>query len=267
MQRIVNKGFSWFRKNLASKDTVLKAEPVELPNKIFVGSHHKTGTVWMRKVFKCICERLNLKFFAGEQRNLPGDFDLFMQNHSRFFPENISDPFRGLHIIRDPRDRIVSGMYYHQKSEEKWLHKPMKELAGSTYQEKINNFNTMEDKLTFEMEHSGRWGIEEMLRWDYSDERFMNVKYEELIVDRDLLQFHSIFTFLGFPGSVIPICLDCAYNNSLFSGNVEKSVHVRSGKSSQWKTHFNSDHKKRFVEIFGDALVTLGYEEDNSWAS
>lgn len=236
-----------------------------LPHQILVGSHHKTGTVWMRKVFSCICERLDLVFFAGEQENLPVDFDIFMQNHSRFNTREFSDSVRGMHIIRDPRDRIVSGMYYHQKSEESWLHQPMEELGGATYQEKISSFDTIEEQLMFEMEHSGRWGIEEMLDWDYSDVRFMNVKYEELIVDRDLQLFHNIFSFLGFPGSAIPICLDCAYRNSLFSGNIEKSVHVRSGKSSQWKSHFTSDHKQRFVELFGDALITLGYEEDNHW--
>lgn len=239
--------------------------PEKLPHKILVGSHHKTGTVWMRKVFSCVCERLGLHFFAGKQENLPGDFHVFMQNHSRFLPGEIPDSVRGMHIIRDPRDRIVSGMYYHQKSKESWLHKPMKKLGGATYQEMINSFGTMEEQLMFEMEHSGRWGIEEMLSWDYTDVRFMNVKYEELIIDHDLRKFHEIFTFLGFPGSSIPVCLDCAYKNSLFSGNIENSVHVRSGKSSQWKTHFNSDHKQRFTELFGDALVRLGYEKDDHW--
>jgi len=266
MQKIIQQSLGWIKQNLGTENQDPVAEPVDLPNKILVGTHHKTGTVWMRKVFKCICGRLNLTFFSGEQNNLPLDFDVFLQNHSRFHPENISEPVRGVHVIRDPRDRIVSGMYYHQKSEEKWLHQPMKELNGSTYQETINNFETAEEKLMFEMEYSGRWGIEEMLQWDYSDGRFMNVKYEELITDFDLLLFHRIFTFLGFPGSAIPLCLDCAYNNSLFSGNIEKSIHVRSGKSSQWKDHFTPEHKKRFVEIFGDALITLGYEKDNSWA-
>ena len=266
MQNIVQKWVGWIRQNVTGESLTLNVEPVELPNKILVGSHHKTGTVWMRKVFSCICERSELKFFAGKQEHLPEDFNVFMQNHSRFIPEKFSDPVRGLHIIRDPRDRIVSGMFYHQKSKESWLHKPMKELGGVTYQEKINSFGNIEDKLMFEMEHSGRWGIEEMLEWDYSDERFMNVKYEDLIVDHNLLLFHKIFTFLGFPGSFMPVCLDCAYKNSLFSGNIEKSVHVRSGKSSQWKTHFTSDHKKRFVELFGEATVQLGYEANNSWA-
>ncbi len=256
----------WFSRLTAQQQTGAGSFSEKLPHKILVGSHHKTGTVWMRNVFSCVCERLRLHFFAGEQEKLPRKFDVFMQNHSRFMPEKFSDSIRGVHIIRDPRDRIVSGMYYHQKSKESWLHKPMKVLGGATYQEKINSFGTMEEQLMFEMEHSGRWGINEMLSWDYSDGRFMNVKYEELIIDHDLRMFHEIFTFLGFPGSVIPTCLDCAYKNSLFSGNIEKSVHVRSGKSSQWKNHFNSDHKQRFVELFGGALVKLGYEENDLWA-
>lgn len=220
----------------------------------------------MRNVFSCVCEQLGLQFFAGEQNNLPDNFHVFMQNHSRFEPDDISSPIRGVHVIRDPRDRIVSGMYYHQKSKESWLHKPMKVLGGQTYQQTINSLDTAEEQLLFEMENSGKWGIKEMLRWDYADDRFMNIKYEDLIVDYDLKEFKKIFTFLGFSGSEIPACLECAYNNSLFSGKVKKSVHVRSGKSSQWKTHFTPQHKQRFVELFGDALIRLGYEEDNRWA-
>jgi len=41
--------------------------------------------------------------------------------------------------------------------------------------------------------------------------------------------------------------------------------HVRSGAAGQWKTYFNETHRRRFSELFGDALVQLGYESDDRW--
>ena len=56
-----------------------------------------------------------------------------------------------------------------------------------------------------------------------------------------------------------------AYNNSLFSGNLTPSLHRRSGKAGQWERYFTPAHKTRFLELFGDALITLDYEENHDW--
>jgi len=84
------------------------------------------------------------------------------------------------------------------------------------------------------------------------------------MTDVDLLLFHRIFTFLGIPGEVIPRALQTAYDNSLFSGKVF-SQHIRSGKNQQWRDYFKPIHQERFHDLFGDALIKLGYEEDDNW--
>ena len=48
-------------------------------------------------------------------------------------------------------------------------------------------------------------------------------------------------------------------------GDVEEESHLRSGRTSQWEDHFDDELKSRFKELAGDALVQLGYEEDNNW--
>jgi hypothetical protein len=105
-----------------------------------------------------------------------------------------------------------------------------------------------------------------MLTWDYQQPEFMEIKYENLIEDRDLILFHEIFTFLGFPGQAIPALLAIAYQNSLFSGRLQKTLHIRSGKKGQWKQYFTPAHKERFIDLFGEALIQLGYEKDQTWA-
>lgn len=39
----------------------------------------------------------------------------------------------------------------------------------------------------------------------------------------------------------------------------------REGKIGGWKEHFNPIHKKTFKERLGQALIDLGYEENNDW--
>jgi hypothetical protein len=104
-----------------------------------------------------------------------------------------------------------------------------------------------------------------MLNWDYDRSSFYELKYEELIEDVDLRLFHDVFTFLGFPGSTIPSLLGVAYSNSLFSSQVRRSTHIRSGQKNQWKKYFKPLHKDRFLSLFDDALVRLGYETSNDW--
>lgn len=238
---------------------------LSLPNKILLATHHKTGTVWFNSIFGTICKNYSLDFYKGEQKNLPDQFDVFTQDHSCIDFDLFSWPYRGVHIVRDPRDIIVSGCFYHQKSEESWLHRQRDEFDGMTYQEKINSIEQFDDQLLFEMEHSARRTIIDMTNWDYENPNFFEIKYENLIKDVDLILFHEIFTFLGFPGRAIPDLLTIAYNKSLFSGRKKKSKHVRSGKSKQWKQYFKQCHKDRFLELFGDILIQLGYEQDNDW--
>ena len=135
-----------------------------------------------------------------------------------------------------------------------------------SYQEKINSYEHPDDQILFEMENSGARGIREMINWNYNNPNFLEVKYEDLITDEELFLFHKIFSFLKIPGSHIPRSLEIAYRKSIFSGRIKNSGHIRSGKTKQWEHHFTKRNKQRFVELFGDALIYLGYENSNQWA-
>jgi hypothetical protein len=47
--------------------------------------------------------------------------------------------------------------------------------------------------------------------------------------------------------------------------NPKKSPTFRSGKTGEWKKHFTDEHKKIFKDVAGDLLVKLGYEKDSNW--
>lgn len=230
-------------------------------NRILVGTHHKTGTVWFANIFRDISSRLGLRFVRSPDERFPPDgWDIFQNSHSAFDLQKLGQ-FRGLHVIRDPRDQIISATFYHEKSAEAWLHVRMDEFGGMTYQEKINSFSCFDDKMLFEMEHSAYHNIMSMKEFDHTDERFLTARFEELITDYKLEKFEQIFRFLGFRRVVVGWCLVAAYRNSLFSGAVE-STHVRSGKPKQWPEYFKPVHRNRFEELFGDVLQKLGYDEE-----
>jgi hypothetical protein len=114
------------------------------------------------------------------------------------------------------------------------------------------------------MEYVSGSTIKSMAAWDYSDNSFINVKYEDLIQDYNLTLFHEIFTFLGFPGHAIPSLLGIAHQRSIFSGSnfIAQKTHIRSGKSAQWKEYFTDQIEDKFKIMFGeDLLLKLGYKE------
>ena len=244
---------------------VIAARPVSLSQVILVGTHHKTGTVWLLHIFKQICRELGLRFEHGHGLDMPHACDVYLSYDSCFQWTGSPRPCKGVHLIRDPRDVLVSACFYHARSQEAWLHVKQDEFGGLTYQEKINSFVSLDDKISFEMEHAFLKNLQEMVKWDYQNPDFLEIKYEQLINDENLLLFHKMFTFLGFPGRVIPTCLRVAHDKSLFSGKVGISNHIRSGKVQDWDRYLNNFHKKRFLELFGDALVRLGYETNDSW--
>ena len=242
----------------------MKNDNSQIEHLLVICTHHKTGTNWLRKIFETIASKQQLNFYLGEQSSLPLDTQIFFQEHSMVSLNKLSK-YKGLHIIRDPRDIIVSGCFYHAKSDEPWLHKPQKWYGNMTYHQKINSYNTFEEKLFFEMDNCASWTIDKIAEWNYQQKDMYEVKYENLVMDQNLFIFHHIFHFLGFTENILLDCLYVAYENSLFSGKVSPTKHIRSGKIQQWKNFFNREHKSKFKAKFGDLLIQLGYEKDNNW--
>ncbi|HNY01581.1 MAG TPA: sulfotransferase domain-containing protein [Bacteroidales bacterium] len=238
-----------------------------LPYKILVGTHHKTGTAWLQSVFEEIAREMSLRFCLTSKKVRPDPgCDIDLNYHSAFDLTSLSAGYRGVHLIRDPRDIIVSGCFYHQTSSEAWLYQPLPRLNGATYHDTINSLPSFDEQLLFEMGFIGEVTIRDILNWDYTNPFFQELKYEDLVQDSGLLIFRDLFRFLGFSEDQLPVLLSVAEKHSLFSSGFVRGGHVRSGDSGQWRKHFKPEHKERFIELFGDALVRLGYEQDDNWA-
>ena len=175
---------------------------------------------------------------------------------------------RVLHVVRDPRDVLISAMHYHKRSRESWLHEPIPGNDNVTYQRRLRALPTKFDQYVFEMEHSTAGTLRDLLDWRYSRANCFEARYEDLRQDAQLGHWRRISAFLGFDEKEQQISHRCFWQNSLFGGlSRVGNKHVRSGDVAQWKHEFTRDLGSAFLLRFPDALQSLGYEIDNSWIS
>lgn len=244
-----------------------------MEHNIVVATHHKTGTVWMSTVFRAIARRLDANYvdfwshYGRLDRVLKTPFILL--NHSSIFTRHADvlrrEDVRILHLIRDPRDVLLSATHYHKSANEPWLHE---KVSGSepSYQQRLNSLATLHEQYLFELENATGSTIEAMLDWQYGRPNCLEIRYEELWADRALSLWSQISSFLGFEGSELDVCRMCFWEHSLFgAASRVNRRHARSGEAAQWKHEFTTELAEAFLFRFPDALEMLGYEEGDQW--
>lgn len=233
------------------------------PHRMLVGTFHKTGTVLMAAILRDVAAEFGLSLWKPRgpaAEDPPPAWDLCFHAHSRWPPELLrSVPHRGAIVIRDPRDVVISGAYYHATATEPWLHRPREALGGRTYAEAINALPDMQSRFRFEMEHAGRHTIRSMLRAVSAYPGFLVLRYESLAADEILAAFRSLFAHLGFGGEALERCLAIARRHSLFAGAKRRSRHVRNGAPEQWRSEFTPDTLAAFNALHPGTVERLGY--------
>src|SRR5215813_9352381 len=122
-----------------------KRRPIAMKYNVVVATHHKTGTVWMDGVFKAIAHDLGAEYvdFRSQSGQFPDALrkPFILLNYDSDFREHADilerDDVRILHLVRDPRDVLISAMHYHKKSNESWLHEPIPGYNDVTYQRRL----------------------------------------------------------------------------------------------------------------------------------
>jgi len=201
---------------------------------ILVGTYHKTGTVWMMKTFREIAGALDIPFTVKERDEAievrPG---IYFDSHCLFTEAQLKAADGGFRMIRDPRDVIISGTFYHIKAAEDWLRKPQIRFDGLSYAEAISKEPADHARFVFEMKYVARRTIAGMGgRWKVgrAASYIEPVMYEDLIEDFDTSRFSEVLKSLGFNDEEVEIGRNIFLKNSLFGGAGKSSSHVRSGK-------------------------------------
>ena len=171
-----------------------------------------------------------------------------------------SPKFAPYFIFRDPRDVVVSHVFYVTDMEARHVH--------HDYYQSLPDFNA---RLTVSILGRPDAAIEfsniadrfaPYLGWLDHDE-VLTIHFEDLIHDRKATLTRIMDHLLN--RAPLQTTRQLILDSLETSINPKKSPTFRSGKTGEWKKHFTDEHKKIFKEVAGDLLVKLGYEKDNNW--
>jgi len=172
----------------------------DLPLLAYFG-HHKCASGWTTNIFREICFYMGRTFRVVHR---PVDFEangslgahvraqeVDFLAHTNANRDHVLDlpPYRGFHVVRDPRDILVSAYFSHRYSHgtSTWP-----ELAA--HRERLQALSK-EDGLFAEMEFNASF-FEDMATWDYEQEHVLELHMEDLTADPDE-GFLEIAAFLG----------------------------------------------------------------------
>jgi len=166
-----------------------------------------------------------------------------------------SQKFIPYFIFRDPRDVVVSHVFYVTEMEKNHVH--------HAYYQSLPDFDS---RLKVSILGRPDAGIEfpniaerfaPYMDW-LNHPEVLSIHFEDLInvraatLTRILDHFLTRVSFQA-PRELILESLESSINPS-------RSPTFRSGKTGEWKKYFTDEHKKIFDDVAGDLLVKLGYE-------
>ena len=250
-------------------------------------SYHKCLTVYYRRVMDAVFNRClpwgggyghfnsHLEDFLKEYR----DLRVASVNNRALDPAELG-PVRISRFLRDPRDLVVSGYFYHRRGAEPWttLDSPTEDdwyfahgvvpeglkAAGGSFAGYLESLPE-EEGLLAELEFRTRH-FESMAEWASraANNDVLLLKYED-IVGHELEAFRKIFEHYGLGPVASALGRFFARRHSLDGFSLRRKnadPHVRNPASGQWRKHFTPRVRREFDARFGTLVRQLGYPAD-----
>lgn len=163
-------------------------------------------------------------------------------------------------IYRDPRDVVVSHVFYVTEMEPRHVHHAHY-AALPDFDAGLSVSILGRPDLDIEFPNiAGRF--EPYMGWlDCPD--ILKIHFEDLVLARERTLDGIVDRFLArvslnLPRNVIREGLERSINP-------RRSPTFRSGRTGEWKRHFTEKHKHQFKSCAGDLLQRLGYEQNGNW--
>ena len=163
-------------------------------------------------------------------------------------------------IFRDPRDVVVSHVFYVTDMEARHAHHDYYSSLPD-FGSRLNASILGRPDTDMEFPDIAARFVP-YLGW-LDQPGVLKIHFEDLILERTTTLNRIIEHFLARVPLQTPRHLILESLES--SINPTKSPTFRSGKTGEWKTHFTEEHEKIFKDVAGDLLVKLGYEKNNDW--
>ncbi len=204
--------------------------------------------------------------------------------------------YRGFHVIRDPRDMLVSAYFSHRYSH------PIRADGGwiAEFRRQLSAAPDVETGLLLELDFLAHI-FASMDAWNYANPRVYETRFQTLIVD-PMTEFRRIFNFLDIatprlgvatlPGLLfdlvrqrrasrpmprrttlpLPLLQFMVERNDFTHqaggrqpGQENERHHYRKGVAGDWRNYFTPQVTAAFKERYGDLLIALGYERGCDW--
>jgi len=238
---------------------------------VLVASAHKVGSTWLfklvadlgnfrkisppakfRETGTLIIDKIDLSFYF----NFLFGRCIF-KSHSNPAPFEFNSNIKIVSIFRDPRDVIVSNIFYLDRLEP--------ELGG--WGPKFRDFSITQ-KIRHFIEH-GEFSISKIEQW-YNYQNCFQVRYENLLKD-PRFEMQRLLQWIGI--AVSKTHLEKTIQDLSFAkmknSKPDRSWFFRKGVSSDWKNNFDPACVEQFKTAkngrWNNLLFKMGYETDCNW--
>ena len=243
-------------------------------------SYHKCLTVYFGRVMKGVFNRC-LPWSKG-YRHFNSDLEDFYRSFALHRVASVNNraldlselgSFRISRFIRDPRDLIVSGYFYHRRGAEPWLRvaSPTEAdwyfangcvpegmrasgLSFAGYLQSLNEEEGLLAELEFRQGH-----FESMASWPRDHPDIVTFRYEDIIGDEAAV-FSGLFSHYGI--SALERQLGMWFVKRHSFSRKAGDPHVRNPASGQWRKHFTPRVRQAFDSKFAGLVELLGYPTD-----
>lgn len=167
-----------------------------------------------------------------------------------------------LFVYRDPRDMIVSQVFYAtQIHPDHGMHYHYTQVLSSM-EERINaaimGVNTEMSQLSGVVDKYKHY-----IGW-LDQPKVLPLRFEDLIIDRNHT-LNRILDYISANGFTPRVSRIEAIEKLAGAIKPKKSGTFRRGQPGNWTEYFSSVNKKIFKDVTGSLLIDLGYELNNDW--